>query len=124
MKKVVIEFVPQSEQRYDTIGDWYYELDGDLTIKVTHDGVGYMGAGAGAVQHYAALVGIHELVEAMLCHVRGIPQALVDEFDLSHSDSCEPGDDPRCPYRREHRFAMLIEHMVAHEMGLRYGEVL
>jgi len=30
----------------------------------------------------------------------------------------EPGDLPDAPYRKEHRFAMLIEHMMAHELGI------
>ena len=35
-----------------------------------------------------------------------------------HPDDAEPGDDPRAPYRREHRFAMLMEMLMAHELGI------
>jgi hypothetical protein len=53
----------------------------------------------------------------------------VDDFDAQfteerHGDDDEPGDDPRAPYRRQHRAAMLIEHMMASFMGLdSYGSI-
>jgi hypothetical protein len=67
------------------------------------------------------LIALHELVEAHLCLVRGIPQEEVDAFDLKVSNDnpdVEPGDEWGCPYREEHRFAMIVEHLVAHELGI------
>ena len=105
-------------QRYATWGDWYYEDNGDLTIVVSND------VPELPTDEHQTLVAIHELVESMLCKRRGIPQEQVDTFDMDHPECDEPGDLPTCPYRREHRFAMLIEHMIAHELGITpYGVV-
>lgn len=67
---------------------------------------------------HAALVGVHELIEAVLCHHRGITQTDVDNWDYAHRDLGEPGDAPGCPYRREHQFATVIEKLLAAELGV------
>lgn len=114
-RKIIIEAVSASEQRYDTEGDWFFNAAGDLVIRTT---------GISALEGQAFLVALHELIEAKLCHERRIPQTAVDEFDLGFKGEGEPGDAWNAPYRREHRFAMLIEHLMAHELGLaRYGRV-
>jgi hypothetical protein len=121
--KIVIETIPHSQQRYDTIGDWFYADDGTLYIKVSSDIDGFESDNA------QFLVALHELVEVWLCQSRGITQAQVDHFDFNFNafDNTlvtEPGDHPDAPYRREHRFAMMIEHLVAHELGMTgYGLV-
>ena len=116
--RIAIEYIPQENQRYDTAGDWYYDSRGDLQIRVSDDL---------KTQDEKFLVAIHELVEAHLCTKHGITQEDVDKWDmeLASADTAEPGDLPGCPYGRQHRFAMLIEHLVAHELGLGndYGTV-
>ena len=111
--KIIIESI--KEQRYDTLGDWFYE-NGDLHVRVSS----IIG---GRFEVY--LIAIHELIEAILCERAGITPQQVDEFDLNYNGiEREPGDDMNCPYRRQHRFAMLIEHLVAHELGMvEYGKV-
>jgi len=75
------------------------------------------------------LIGLHELIEVYLCKKRGITQKMVDDFDFSKSEYCEeydiePGDMKECPYGKEHRVAMIIEHLMAHELGLTgYGVI-
>lgn len=121
--KIVIEAIPQVQQRYDTWGDWWFDEDGTLQIRVTSD------APELPTENHQFLIALHELVETMSCKSHGVPQTQVDEFDFKHQDECnekgiEPGDLPDSPYRREHRFAMLIEHLMARELGLDgYGEV-
>lgn len=112
-KRIVIEVIPQTAQRYDTLGDWYYDEERVLYIKCSGD------------DHEAALlVGLHELIEAWLCADRGITQEVVDQFDLKWGEVGEPGDDPRAPYYVEHRKAMLIEHLMANFLSRRdYGRV-
>ena len=73
-------------------------------------------------------IALHELIEAWLCRKRGITQQQVDNFDFANCDKVPPdielGDYPEAPYQTEHRFAMLIEHIMAHELGLKgYGVV-
>jgi len=121
--KIVIEAIPHAAQRYDTWGDWYYDPDGTLQIRVSSD-VPELPSAA-----HQFLIALHELVEVKLCEARGVTQEQVDAFDFAHQDDCneagtEPGDLPDSPYRREHRFAMLVEHLMAHELGLTpYGRV-
>ena len=121
--KIVIESIPSKEQRYDTLGDWWVDPDGTIQIRVSND------AQELPTTDHEFLVALHELVEMKVCEARGITQAQVDEFDLGMEEYCketgvEPGDMPDAPYRREHRFAMIVEHLVAHEMGIQgYGEI-
>lgn len=103
--------IPHTEQRYDTLGDWF-ERDGVLQIR----------ASQAPDPRYEMLVAIHELIEATLCAHRGITEAAVDAFDLSWDGSGEPGDDRAAPYYREHQFATSIERLMAHELGVDWNE--
>jgi hypothetical protein len=115
--RIVIEAKPEKDMRYaGTLGDWFINARGDLIIQVV---------GIDPFSHdQAFLVALHELIEAKLCQKRGITVDQVDEFDLAFKDEGEPGDQWNSPYRKEHRFAMLIEHLMAHELGIvGYGAV-
>lgn len=120
--KITIESIPTESHRYDTLGDWQFSEDGSLKILVA-DAVG----DRDFPENEQFLIAIHELVEAWLCRHRGITQEQVDAFDQSDeavSHFGEPGDLPGCPYRKEHRFAMLVEHLIAKELGMEgYGVV-
>jgi hypothetical protein len=126
MNRIILEAVSQSAMRapYDqeiAAGDWFVNPDGDLVIR---------SIGIDFDDPETFLFALHEVVEAMLCRARGISQEAVDRFDaaydttLDHDPDVEPGDHPAAPYRREHREAMLIEHLMAHFLGLAgYGVV-
>lgn len=116
LRRILIEAAPQHEpMRYETVGDWYHDDDG-LVIKVR--------CADPFFQDDAFLIALHELVEAKLCWNRNISQTEVDDFDTRFEGEDEPGDQPAAPYGKEHRFAMLVEHLMAHELGLRrYGKV-
>ena len=120
--QIIIRRVPQEEQRYETLGDWFYDDTGTLLIKATAED-----------EDGAFLIALHELVEAWLCRKAGVSQQQVDEFDNDwtgvhpeyplESDE-EPGDDSGAPYRKQHRFAMIIEHLMARELGIdNYGVI-
>lgn len=112
-KNIRIEFVPKITMRYDTLGD-FWETDSEIVIQIASE--------LPEIEQY--LVALHELVELKLCAYRGISNKAIDAFDLAYQGEGEPGDDPEAPYRKEHRFAMLIEHLTAHELGLAgYGHV-
>ncbi len=121
--KIIIESIPASQQRYDTCGDWWFDQDGTLQLRVSSDDPTL------TTENHQLLVALHELVEAKLCQARGITQQQVDDYDMGSEqyfkeNGEEPGDQFDAPYRREHRFAMLIEHLMAHELGLTgYGRV-
>jgi hypothetical protein len=114
MIDIVIKAIPKGEMRYPTVGDWWFDGE-QLHIRVTDD----------VPENEQFTVALHELVEVWLCKNRGITQEAVDDFDIRgpgaeycSENGIEPGDHPDAPYRREHRFAMLIEHLMAHELGL------
>jgi hypothetical protein len=123
--RIIIETLPPDEMRlpeYREIGcgDWFTDPDGVIHIQVA------------SATPEAGLLGnldawncaLHEQIEMALCMKAGVAQAAVDAFDASYTGDAEPGDAQGCPYLRQHRFAALIDHMVAHEMGIdRYGRV-
>jgi hypothetical protein len=110
--RITIETIPHKTQRYNTCGDWQFDQEGNLTIRVSETP---RSGPAGSL-----LIGVHELVEALLCQARGITTEMVDNFDLSYDPKAEiePGDHPKCPCRREHCTATGIERILAVEFGL------
>ena len=106
--KVVIKTIPHEQQRYPTCGDYFYE-DGALVIQVSDLGD----------ELKESLIVIHELVELMIVKKRGLPMDQIDAFDEAFEkarvkgNTDEPGDDPACPYRREHCIATGVERMLA-----------
>jgi hypothetical protein len=103
MKRIVIEVIPHAEQRYDTCGDWQFDNEGNLNIKVSDTGD----------DNYNFLVARHEMDEAWLCQAEGISQQQVDEFDLAHPDDDQPGENPDAPYYNQHLFATAAEQHMA-----------
>jgi len=84
----------------------------NITIKVIPD----------SKQRYEALVLIHELTEMFLCIDRGVSFKAIDRFDMKFKGAGEPGDDPKAPYHREHRFATRIERLVARELRVNWAK--
>lgn len=122
-RRVIIEAVSKEEMRppynqQDEGGDWFVD-HGDLVIRVI---------GENPISDATFLFALHELIEMKLCANAGVSQQVVDRFDAEHdyytTDGSEPGDHPDCPYRDQHRKAMIIEHLMANFLGLNdYGEV-
>ncbi len=101
--------IPHEYQVYDTIGNWAYTDEGLLVIFISDLGNDI----------YEQFIFVHEYIEAMLCKLRGITCEQVDEWDIhTFKGDGEPGDDPLCPYHKEHVFASKVERMVADEMGV------
>lgn len=112
--KIVIKTIPINEHRYPTLGDYWIDEEGTMQVRLA------LGLTKLATQ---ALL-LHELVEAFLCQNNGITFKQIDAFDKKFEqrsdvpENAEPGDDSRCPYRRQHRFAENLERMFALEAGL------
>jgi hypothetical protein len=131
LKKIVIEVIPQASQRYETIGDYWWEGD-TLHIRVSDCGD----------PRYAACVALHEFVESTICQHRGIDEPQIMAFDKAFEASrkvttlpsgevqfvegpdldAEPGDDPAAPYGKEHRFAENLERLYAAELGVNWAQ--
>src|SRR5271168_124496 len=97
ISRVTIEVVKPKEMRYRTVGDWFYSADPTfLVIQIADTGN----------WKYNFLVGVHELVEVLLCTNDGVTAKQVDRFDLAHQDDEDPGTHPKAPYHKQHLIAM------------------
>lgn len=121
MEKIIIETIPDKVQRYNTVGDYYFDEAGNRLIMVSDL----------ANWKYELLIAVHELVEASLCKDRGITDAAIDEFDFAFEEArtvnkktTEPGDEPDAPYFEEHQFASKVEKMLAAELNVNWDEYL
>lgn len=114
---VTIKVIPHEKQRYATCGDWFWEGK-NLVVAVSSLGDWRM----------EMCVGIHEAIEALLCQVRGVPQDIVDAFDLEYErlrepgDQSEPGDCIDAPYYFEHQIATGIERTLAAIFGISWNQ--
>jgi hypothetical protein len=119
--RIVIETIPHDQQRYDTVGDWQFIGD-DLIIKVSKFFPKLVREPIVPYDNYEFLIGIHELIEAILCKAYGIKEEEVDYFDMSHENHPDPGSLKDAPYYRQHLIATIIEKMLASELGVIWEE--
>lgn len=121
MLKIEMKSIKQSEQRYETLGDWWDDENGVTQIRVTNL----------VNSDSEFLVCLHELIEQYLCKKRGISEESVSDHDKifekeraegKWNEYAEPGDDPRAPYRKEHFTAENIERLVAGELNINWKE--
>lgn len=116
--RIQIETIPHSEQRYNTVGDWYYLPDATWMFKISSLGDWRM----------EVCVAIHELVECAICRFLGTSQQVVDQFDTEYEanrkpgDVSEPGDSANAPYRFAHCIATGVERVVAGVIGVSWKE--
>lgn len=116
--KITIETIPHDQHRYTTVGDWYYEADGTLTIRVS----------SLSDWRREMLVAIHELVEVLTCKQDGVTHEVVDKFDKEFEanrhpeNEDEPGDEPNAPYVKQHCLATGIERILAQQWGVNWKE--
>lgn len=116
--RILVETIPHSKQRYETVGDWYYKPDGTWQIKISDLGNWRM----------ELAVAVHELVECGLCRFAGVSQTQIDEFDMAFEslrgpeNTDEPGDDPKAPYHVQHCVATGIERIVICMLGVSWRE--
>ena len=108
MLNIQIKTVPQQEQRYKTVGDYYYDENGMLQIVISEQ----------QNKYYEYLILVHELVEIILTEHRGILESDIMKFDLENLDLGDPGSDPRACYFHEHMFAMDIEKLVCSQLNI------
>lgn len=111
---IIIKSIPHNRQHYKTVGNYWRDKNGTLQFRVSQFGDEY--------EQFAVI--LHELIEAFLCQKRGIKWKKIDKFDKKYEknrkegDLSEPGNDPKAPYYREHRFAENLERQLIHELGI------
>ena len=115
MLNIIVKTVPDTSQRYDTVGDYYIDENGKRVFSIS----------SMEDWRYEFLILIHELVESTLCKERDISGDVIDAFDFAFENArkpedkkSEPGNDPSAPYFKEHQFASKIERMIADELGV------
>ena len=116
IKKIVIEFIPHDQQRYETVGDYWLEGD-TLQIRVSDM----------QFTQYNCMVALHEFVEWMTTDFAGITEESIMEFDKQyeeerklniHTQQEEPGFDFKAPYKDQHTLATSIEMMLCAFLGI------
>lgn len=111
---ITIKTIPHDQQRYETVGDWWFTPTGDIEIRVSDMGN----------PQYEFLVAYHEQCEVMMCINEGITVEEVDAFDIefeknrAEDNADEPGDDPKAPYRKQHFAATTLERQMAANLGV------
>ena len=99
MKRIVIDFVPQYKQDYETVGN-YGETDHNIWFKITD-----------FPDHpeYSIAILLHEIWEFYRNQQEGISIEAVDAFDYSHPELDDPGFSKEAPYHKTHMEADVIE---------------
>lgn len=116
--KIITKTIPHLEHRYETVGDWWFDGNGDLQIRVSKM----------SDSRYEWLVALHEQVEALMCSEAGVDQDDVTKFDMEYEarrkegDDSEPGDCVLAPYHKQHQFATALERTFAATLGVNWAE--
>lgn len=123
---VDLKVIPGSQQRYATVGDWWFDENAwHFRISEQPD------------RRYVWLLFVHEFTEAALCRLMKVDQREVDAFDTAYEERRkgsavaipgktnpvlfdEPGDDPASPYHYEHVVATWAEHLAAIVLFVRW----
>jgi len=111
MRDITIKVIPHSKQRYDTSGDYWIDERGTIQVRISKS----------KNWRSEALLLMHELTEMFLCIDRDVSFKAIDRFDMRFKGTGEPGDDPKAPYHREHRFATRIERLLARELRVSWA---
>jgi hypothetical protein len=119
--EIRIKTIPIEQMRYPSVGDYWYDPQGVLEVRVAEMGN----------ELYHKMVVIHELIEEALTKHRGLSEQDIMAFDLYYekrreqglvpADS-EPGFDPNAPYLREHTLATSVEMMMCALSGESWTE--
>lgn len=99
--QIVIKTIPHSEQRYNTVDDWLIDEKGDIFMYISEDE---------QIEMFKSI--IHGLTECLLCIKHGVTQQQVDDYDLAHSETDNPGENIDAPYHKEHIAGNIAEALL------------
>lgn len=103
--------VPHALQEYDTAGN-YFETAGMWNITVSEMSDWRM----------SAAVLVHELVEMCLTKHDNIDWDVITHFDKHEgAELSDPGCSEDAPYHKQHMYAVEIEKMFCHMIGIDWG---
>lgn len=115
-QKIKVEIVPLKKQRYETLGDYFYDKNKTLNFKITDTGNPL----------WNKMVLIHELIEQTLTEAKGIKEQIISKHDLEFEKlikdglvepDAEPGEHKNSPYRQEHILAELVERLMLNHLN-------
>jgi hypothetical protein len=116
--KIIIKTIPHSEQRLGQAGDWWFEANGDLQVRVSDVGDWRM----------EFLYARHEMDEAMLCKHAGITTEMVDEGDAELDRKGATNDPesfsgyPGSVYQNQHNDALASEWQMSRLLGVDWDD--
>lgn len=119
--EIHIKTIPHAKHRYNTIGDYWYDDEGILQIRVSDMGN----------EKYETAVALHELIEERLTKWRGLTEPQIMDFDKYYEmrreqglvpEDSEPGFDPNAPYLQEHTLATGFEMMFCAYAGIKWPD--
>ena len=116
--KIIIESAPFDTLRNKQVDDYWYDADGTLQIRVAEEL---------SDERRKQAVALHALWEALTCRHAGVIVQMIDWWDEHFQTfglpaSAEPGDDPHCPYYRQHQKATIVERLFIEEVGDNWQE--
>lgn len=124
------KIIDHNKQRYLTSGDWFWTREeGEHVLNVRISRM--------SDHRYELCLGVHEVVEAILCWHAAIAQEDVDAFDIGVEDAhaagathypcgcarrelSDPGSDKHAPYHKQCMLANGIERVVAFALGIHW----
>lgn len=115
--RITLETIPHEQQRLGALGDWFFEPNGDLVVRVSECGH----------WSYNLLALFHEMYEAVLCKHAGITTEMVDEDQLTQRD--RERDDPEsfsgypgARLQNQHNDALAAEWVLSRLLGVDWQE--
>lgn len=108
MININILTIPIEDMRYPTCGDYWYDKQGTLQVRVADMGN----------EFFEKMIIVHELIEEATTKKNGITEQQIMDFDLYYEkrreqklvpELSEPGFCSESPYRKEHTFATGVE---------------
>ena len=123
MKPIIVIPIKYKDQRYPSLDD-FVEMDEDILNSYDEFRIAYDNStGEKIPEEEQFLTLVHAIVEAYLCKFKGIKWTDIDNFDIeldkTHPD-LDPGSQKNAPYHRQHEIAMVIEHILAIELGVNW----
>ena len=111
-KEISIKIIPHDDQSYPTYGNYWVDENGVLQVRISEFDD----------PDVAFRTMIHELAEAHRCAKRGLDFREIDEFDLAHLDSDDPGLLKCAPYHTEHMQSDQLERLLCVQDGVKWED--
>ena len=107
-----IKVIPHSEQKYDTVGDYWQTKNGNWEMRISE-----------MTPEYELAVIEHELAEMVRTIRDGVKWSDVDKFDtetvylVDPDNISDPGLSRKAPYHKQHMLSDKIERLIIKQDG-------